>query len=149
MMHTAAALPVLSALFEFCPICFCLLAARADMESMIIPDRLLAAFALSSLFLCASVDAASLPRRLLACALSMAFFGAFRAMARGGFGLGDVKLIALLAFSLGAVRTLAMVALACVASILWAVFSKKARREKMPFAPWLCVGTFAVHFMKG
>jgi prepilin signal peptidase PulO-like enzyme (type II secretory pathway) len=79
----------------------------------------------------------------------MAFFGAFRAMARGSFGLGDVKLIALLSFSLGAVRTLAMVALACVASIIWAVLSKKARREKMPFAPWLCVGTFAVHFMKG
>jgi leader peptidase (prepilin peptidase)/N-methyltransferase len=118
--------------------------AFIDLEHMIIPNRIVLTAALVGLAASVALE----PRRwwiYLVAAVGAAFFLFVLALIwRGGMGLGDVKMALLMGAVLG---TLVIEALflafvfGAVIGIALIVTKRKTRKDKIPFGPYLALGS--------
>jgi leader peptidase (prepilin peptidase) / N-methyltransferase len=118
--------------------------AAIDIEHRIVPNRILAPAAVAAIVLWAVVDPGRLPENLIAGA---AAGGALLLAALAypqGMGMGDVKLAAVMGLYLGASVAPALfvgfAAGALVGVALMAVHGSSARKQGVPFAPFLALG---------
>jgi leader peptidase (prepilin peptidase) / N-methyltransferase len=115
-----------------------------DLRERRIPNRVLAAAVVLGLPLLALGDPGGLLGRLAAAAAAGAIFLALALARPGGFGLGDVKLIAAMGLFLGP-AILAAVLIALLAGSLWGValfirHGRVAAKLTLPFGPFLALG---------
>jgi leader peptidase (prepilin peptidase) / N-methyltransferase len=120
------------------------LVAAIDIEHRIVPNRILAPAALTALLLWLLAD----PDRVLENLIAGAAAGGFLLVAAlaypGGMGMGDVKLAAVMGFFLGRAVAPALLvgfALGVVVGVgIMAARGLAARKQAIPFAPYLAVG---------
>lgn len=120
------------------------LVAAIDIEHRIVPNRILAPAALTALLLWLLAD----PERMLENLLAGAAAGGFLLVAAlaypGGMGMGDVKLAAVMGFFLGRAVAPAMLigflAGVVVGAGIMAARGLSARKQAIPFAPYLAIG---------
>jgi leader peptidase (prepilin peptidase) / N-methyltransferase len=118
-----------------------------DLERRIIPNRILAVAAVAGVAIVAVGDPASLPERAIAAAgAGGLFFAAALAYPRG-MGLGDVKLAALIGLFLGReVAPAILIALLAGSAVGLAMIARSgaaARKQAIPFGPFLALGAVA------
>jgi leader peptidase (prepilin peptidase)/N-methyltransferase len=79
------------------------------------------------------------------CAIGLVLFLLIAILSRGGMGLGDVKMAALMGIMLGFPSVLVAIFVAVIAggitAILLLVTRKKGRKQAIPFGPFLALGT--------
>ncbi|WP_198401520.1 prepilin peptidase [Parageobacillus thermoglucosidasius] len=122
----------------------------SDIRYMIIPDKVLLAFA--AIFLLERLFIPFIPWRdaLVGAAVGFLLLFLIAVISKGGMGGGDIKLFALLGFVLG----WKMVLLAFFFSTLYGTaigligmaLGKVRRREPMPFGPAIVLGSFTAYF---
>jgi leader peptidase (prepilin peptidase) / N-methyltransferase len=119
-------------------------AAATDLEQRIIPNRLMAAGALLALVLWTIADPARLPENLIAGAAAGGLLLAAAIAYPAGMGMGDVKLAAVMGLFLGRLVGPALfigfAAGALVGIALVAAHGPAARKQGVPFAPFLALG---------
>ena len=121
--------------------------ALIDLEHKIIPNKLTAPAAVIALALGTALDPGGEPKRLIAAAAAGGFFLFFALVSRGGMGMGDVKLAAVLGLFLGAPVAPALL-IALVAGVLVSVGVvlrvglAGGRKTAIPFGPFLAFGGF-------
>lgn len=115
-----------------------------DLERRIIPNRILVVAAVIGIAIVVAGDPGSLPERALAAATAGSLFFAAALAYPRGMGLGDVKLAALMGLFLGRdVAPAILVALLLGAVVGLAMIARRgaaARKQAIPFAPFLAVG---------
>jgi leader peptidase (prepilin peptidase) / N-methyltransferase len=115
-----------------------------DIEHRIVPNRLLAPAAVAALAVWALVDPGRLPENLVAAVAAGGFLLVTAMAYPAGMGMGDVKLAAVMGLYLGgAVAPALFVAFAAGALVGIAVIAVKggaARKQGIPFAPFLALG---------
>lgn len=119
-----------------------------DLRERLIPNRVLGAAVVLGLPLLALGDPGALPGRVAAALVAGAAFLALALARPGGFGLGDVKLIATMGLFLGP-GVLAAILVALLAGSLYgvALFVRQGRaaaKLTLPFAPFLALGALLV-----
>jgi leader peptidase (prepilin peptidase)/N-methyltransferase len=81
----------------------------------------------------------------IGCAIGLVLFLLIALLSRGGMGLGDVKMAALMGIMLGYPNVLVAIFLAIIAGGLMAIVllvsRKKGRKQAIPFGPFLALGT--------
>ena len=96
------------------------------------------------------IIAPSFGSALLGAGLAMGLFLVIALVSRGGMGMGDVKMAALMGAMLGYPVIFAGIFMAIVGggliSVLLLVFKIKGRKEGIPFGPFLALGTLAALF---
>ncbi len=129
--------------------------ALIDLDHQLIPNRVLfpslgIAFALLVVGAFVAEEAGHLIRGTLAGIAYFAFLLIVALIARGGFGMGDVKLALLLGLFLGylgwdvlAVGAVLSVLLGGVASVFVLLFTGKDRRSKFAYGPYLVAGAWS------
>ena len=115
-----------------------------DLERRVIPNRILLVGAIVGVGIAAATDPASLPERAIAAAAAGGlFFLAALAYPRG-MGLGDVKLAATMGLFLGRdVAPALLVALLAASLVGLAMIARHgpgARKQAIPFGPFLALG---------
>ena len=119
-------------------------AAATDLEQRIIPNRLMAAGAVLALELWTIADPARLPENLIAGAGAGGFLLIAAIAYPAGMGMGDVKLAAVMGLFLGKLvgpaLFLGFAAGALVGIALVAARGPAARKQGVPFAPFLALG---------
>jgi leader peptidase (prepilin peptidase) / N-methyltransferase len=119
-------------------------AAATDLEERIIPNRLMAAGALLALVLWTIADPDRLPENVIAGAAAGGLLLAAAIAYPAGMGMGDVKLAAVMGLFLGRLVGPALfigfAAGALVGIALVAAHGPAARKQGVPFAPFLALG---------
>jgi leader peptidase (prepilin peptidase) / N-methyltransferase len=119
-------------------------AAATDLEERIIPNRLMAAGAVLALVLWTIADPSRLPENLIAGAAAGGFLLAAALAYPAGMGMGDVKLAAVMGLFLGRLVGPALfigfAAGALVGIAIMAARGPEARKQGVPFAPFLALG---------
>jgi leader peptidase (prepilin peptidase)/N-methyltransferase len=119
-------------------------AAETDLEHKIIPNRLMAPAAVAAVALWAIADPGRLPENLIAGAAAGGFMLVAAIAYPAGMGMGDVKLAAVMGLFLGKSVAPALfigfAAGAVVGIAMIAVLGAKARKQGVPFAPFLALG---------
>ena len=119
-------------------------AAATDLEERIIPNRLMAAGAVLALVLWTLADPSRLPENLIAGAAAGGFLLVAALAYPAGMGMGDVKLAAVMGLFLGRAVGPALfigfAAGALVGMAMVAVRGPAARKQGVPFAPFLALG---------
>ena len=119
-------------------------AAATDLEERIIPNRLMAAGAVLALVLWTVADPGRLPENLIAGAAAGGFLLIAAVAYPAGMGMGDVKLAAVMGLFLGKLVGPALfigfAAGALVGIGLVAARGPAARKQGVPFAPFLAAG---------
>ena len=119
-------------------------AAATDLEQRIIPNRLMAAGAVLALVLWTIADPGRLPENLIAGAAAGGFLLIAAVAYPAGMGMGDVKLAAVMGLFLGKLvgpaLFLGFAAGALAGIALVAVRGPAARKQGVPFAPFLALG---------
>jgi leader peptidase (prepilin peptidase)/N-methyltransferase len=119
-------------------------AAETDFEHKIIPNRLMAPAAVAAVVLWAVADPGRLPENLIAGAAAGGLLLLAAVAYPAGMGMGDVKLAAVMGLFLGKsvapALLLGFAAGAVVGIGLIAVHGPKARKQGLPFAPFLALG---------
>jgi leader peptidase (prepilin peptidase)/N-methyltransferase len=119
-------------------------AAATDLEERIVPNRLMAAGALLALVLWTIADPARLPENVIAGAAAGGLLLAAAIAYPAGMGMGDVKLAAVMGLFLGRLVGPALfigfAAGALVGIALVAAHGPAARKQGVPFAPFLALG---------
>ena len=115
-----------------------------DLERRVIPNRILIVAALLGVAITAAVDPGSLPERAIAAvAAGGLFFLAALAYPRG-MGMGDVKLAATMGLFLGRdvapALLVALLAASLVGLAMIARLGPEARKQAIPFGPFLALG---------
>jgi leader peptidase (prepilin peptidase)/N-methyltransferase len=115
-----------------------------DLERRIIPNRILVVATLAGLAIVIATDPASLPERVAAGAGAGGIFFLAALAYPGGMGLGDVKLAASMGVFLGVevvpALLVALLAGAVVGLALIARHGAAARKQAIPFGPFLALG---------
>jgi leader peptidase (prepilin peptidase) / N-methyltransferase len=115
-----------------------------DLERRIIPNRILLAGALAGVAIAAVADTASLPERAIAAAAAGGLLFAVALAYPRGMGLGDVKLAAVMGLylgrSVGPALLIGFAAGALYGLALIAVRGAGARKQAVPFGPFLALG---------
>jgi leader peptidase (prepilin peptidase)/N-methyltransferase len=115
-----------------------------DLEQRIIPNRIVAAGAVAALAIAAIGDPSGLPERLVAAAGGGGFLLAVALAYPRGMGMGDVKLVAMMGLFLGrSIAPALLIAFAAGAVVglgLVAVRGSAARKQAVPFGPFLALG---------
>jgi leader peptidase (prepilin peptidase) / N-methyltransferase len=119
-------------------------AAATDLEQRIIPNRLMAGGALLALVLWTIADPSRLPENLIAGAGAGGLLLVAAIAYPAGMGMGDVKLAAVMGLFLGRLVGPALfigfAAGALVGIALVAAHGPAARKQGVPFAPFLALG---------
>jgi leader peptidase (prepilin peptidase) / N-methyltransferase len=121
-----------------------------DLRERRIPNRVLGAAVVLGLPLLAASDPGALPGRVTAAVVAGGVFLTMALLRPGGFGLGDVKLIATMGLFLGP-AVLGAVLIALLAGSLWGValfvrHGRAAAKLTLPFAPFLALGSLLTLF---
>ncbi len=119
-------------------------AAATDLEQRIIPNRLMAAGAVLAIVLWTTADPSRIPENLIAGAGAGGFLLIAAVAYPAGMGMGDVKLAGVMGLFLGKLVGPALfigfAAGALVGIALVAVHGPAARKQGVPFAPFLAAG---------
>jgi leader peptidase (prepilin peptidase)/N-methyltransferase len=117
--------------------------AAIDVATRLLPNRITLPVTLLALLLRVADERSSLVEVVVAGLASFAFFFAVAIVVRGGFGMGDVKLAAMLGFLLGKAVIPAIV-VGVVAGGVWSAMLLATRRAGMrssiAYGPFLCLG---------
>jgi prepilin signal peptidase PulO-like enzyme (type II secretory pathway) len=115
-----------------------------DLRRRLIPNRVLAAAVAVGLPLLAVADPGALPERLTAALVAGGAFLVLALVRPDGFGMGDVKLIAVIGLFLGdavlAAVLIALLAGSLVGLCLIARHGPAAGKSTIPFGPFLALG---------
>jgi leader peptidase (prepilin peptidase) / N-methyltransferase len=124
-----------------------------DLEQRIIPNKILLVAAVLGLAIAAVGDPASLPERAIAAVAAGGVFFAAALAYPHGMGLGDVKLAAVMGLFLGRDVAVAIVVALLVGSavglVLIARRGASARKQAIPFGPFLALGSVVALFAGG
>jgi leader peptidase (prepilin peptidase)/N-methyltransferase len=119
-------------------------AAETDLEHHIIPNRVTATSAIAAVALWAVVDPGRLPENLIAGAAAGGFLLLAAVTYPAGMGMGDVKLAGVMGLYLGvSVAPALFVGFAAGAAVgiaLVVVRGASARKQGVPFGPFLALG---------
>lgn len=117
-------------------------ATAIDLAWRVVPDTLVVLGSVASLAVVAATGGASaVGGHLVAAAVGGGCALAVAIAARGGFGLGDVKLIALAGLALGPALPLAAIAaLGLAGAVALPVLAVRGRGATLPLAPFLAAG---------
>jgi len=117
--------------------------AAIDIATRRLPNAITLPVAAAALVLRAAAERSSLAEVAIAGAAAFAVFYAIAVVARGGFGMGDVKLAGMLGFLLGR-DVVPALAIGVGAAGLWAlglVLTRRAGlRSTLAYGPFLCLG---------
>ena len=133
----------------FCPTL--ILLAAIDMQHRLLPNMIVLPASLAvGLIVAASAPGDFVPHLLAGLALG-GFFFAFAAFLPGSLGMGDAKLGFLLGLALG-VKTLGATMIAFAALLVAALFvlaarGVSARKDAIPFGPFLALGGIVAFFL--
>ena len=115
-----------------------------DLERRVIPNVVLIAGAVVAVALAASTDPGSLGTRAIAAAAGGGFLFLVALAYPRGMGMGDVKLVAVMGLYLGrAVAPALLIAFAAGALVGLAMIARRgasARKQAVPFGPFLALG---------
>ncbi len=115
-----------------------------DLEWRIIPNKILLAGAIAGLALAAATDPGSLPERAIALAAAGGLLFAVALAYPRGMGMGDVKLAAVMGLYLGrSVAPALLIAFAAGSLVGLALIARHgaaARKQAVPFGPFLAFG---------
>src|SRR5215211_822047 len=115
-----------------------------DLERRVIPNKIVAAGAIAALAIAALGDPSELPERLAAGAIAGGVLFVIALAYPRGMGMGDVKLVAMLGLFLGsAVAPAVLIGFAvgaAVGLVMIAMHGSAARKQAIPFGPFLAVG---------
>jgi leader peptidase (prepilin peptidase)/N-methyltransferase len=118
-----------------------------DLERRVIPNAVLAVGAAFAVGIAAATDAGSLPERFAAAAGAGGFLFCVALAYPRGMGMGDVKLAAVMGLYLGrAVAPALVIAFgigAMVGVVMMARMGTAARKQAIPFGPFLALGGIA------
>ncbi|RJO62556.1 MAG: prepilin peptidase [Dehalococcoidia bacterium] len=134
------------ALFYFCLL---LVIAVIDLEQQLIMNWLVypaAPIATAFSLLAYRLDIVpDITHAAIGCAIGLVLFLLIAILSRGGMGLGDVKMAALMGIMLGYPSVLVAIFLAIVAGGIVAIVllatREKGRKQAIPFGPFLALGT--------
>jgi leader peptidase (prepilin peptidase) / N-methyltransferase len=116
-----------------------------DLERRVIPNRILLAAAIAGIAIAAVGDPSSLPERLIAAAAAGGGLFLLALAYPRGMGLGDVKLAAVMGLFLGRnvapAILVALLAGSAVGLALIARHGSAARKQAIPFGPFLALGS--------
>ena len=119
-------------------------AAATDLEERVIPNRLMAAGALLALVLWTLADPGRLPENLIAGTAAGGFLLVAALAYPAGMGMGDVKLAAVMGLflgrSVGPALFVGFAAGALAGMAIMAARGAAARKQGVPFAPFLALG---------
>ena len=119
-------------------------AAATDLEERVIPNRLMAAGALLALALWTLADPGRLPENLIAGTAAGGFLLVAALAYPAGMGMGDVKLAAVMGLflgrSVGPALFVGFAAGALAGMAIMAARGAAARKQGVPFAPFLALG---------
>jgi leader peptidase (prepilin peptidase) / N-methyltransferase len=119
-------------------------AAETDLEHRIIPNRLMAPAAVAAVALWAIADPGRLPENLIAGAAAGGFLLVTAIAYPAGMGMGDVKLAGVMGLflgkSVGPALFIGFAAGAVVGIAIVIARGPKARKQGVPFGPFLAVG---------
>ncbi|MDQ1700849.1 MAG: leader peptidase (prepilin peptidase) / N-methyltransferase [Frankiaceae bacterium] len=123
-----------------------------DLEHRIIPNRLLAPFAVLAIAHGLALDPSYVPEQLIAGAAGGGFFLAAAMAYPRGMGMGDVKLVAVLGLYLGRAVAPAiffgLIAGVLVGAVIMARLGREAgRKTAVPFGPFLAIGAVLAFFV--
>jgi len=123
-----------------------------DLDHRIIPNRLLAPFAVLAVALGLALDPAYVPEQLIAAVAGGGFFLAAAMAYPKGMGMGDVKLVAVLGLYLGRAVAPAiffgLIAGVAVGAVIMARLGREAgRKTAVPFGPFLAMGAVLAFFV--
>ncbi|MDX6480024.1 MAG: leader peptidase (prepilin peptidase) / N-methyltransferase [Gaiellaceae bacterium] len=133
----------------FCPVL--ILLAAIDARHRLLPNTVVLPTALVVAVIVLVGDPGSFPRHLLAAVALGGFFFAFALIFPGSMGMGDAKLGFLLGMALGS-RTFAAAIYACAGLLVAALYllatrGASARRDTIPFGPFLAAGGIVAFFV--
>jgi leader peptidase (prepilin peptidase) / N-methyltransferase len=118
-----------------------------DLEHTIIPNKIVYPTAVVALAISAFTPKIGIVSALIGGAAGLLIFLVIAIVSRGGMGLGDVKMAALIGFATGfplvLVGLLMSVIMGGVIAILLLVLRIRKLKEGIPFAPYLSLGTMA------
>ena len=119
--------------------------ALIDLEYRIIPNRITAPGAVLALALGLALDPSGEPERLIAAAAAGGFLLLAALAYPGGMGMGDVKLVAVMALCLGEAVAPALFVAMLSGVVLGVVViarkgAKEGRKTAVPFGPFLALG---------
>jgi leader peptidase (prepilin peptidase)/N-methyltransferase len=127
--------------FAFCAVLVAI--TLTDLEHRLIPNKILLVGAALAVILVLAFDLGDESQRLIAAAAAGAVLFVV-ALLSGGMGMGDVKLVAMMGLYLG--RSIAPALLigfasgALLGAVLIARHGAQARKQKIPFGPFLALG---------
>ena len=133
----------------FCPVL--VLLAAIDAQHRLLPNTIVLPTILAVAVILGIGAPDRFPPHLIAAAALGGFFFAFAAFFPGSIGMGDAKLGFLLGLALGS-RTLAAVIYACAGLLVAAIYilakrGTSARKDVIPFGPFLAVGGILAFFL--
>lgn len=132
----------------------CVSLALIDLDTSTLPNRIVIPSLIAFVFLLSASalldgDLESLLRAIMGGAGLFAFYLLLAVVSRGGMGMGDVKLAALLGFATGWVGWSALVVGTFAAFVLGALFAlglliarRADRKSGVPFGPWMIGGAW-------
>ena len=127
------------------------LLAAIDARNRLLPNVIIGPAILAVGVILAASDPASFPGHLAVAAATGGFFFAFAAFFPGSLGMGDAKLVFLLGLALGSkafgALILAFLGLLVVALYIVAKRGVAARKETIPFGPFLAFGGLVAFFL--
>ena len=128
------------------------LLAAIDARHGLLPNKIVFPATLAVAVILGVGDPGAFPRHLAAAAALGGFFFAFAAIFPGSMGFGDAKLGFLLGLALAGYRTFAAAIYACAGLLVAALYilakrGTSARKEVIPFGPFLAAGGIIAFFL--
>lgn len=133
----------------FCPTL--VLLAAIDIRHRLLPNEIILASSLGTALIVAASTPGSFLSHLAAGAALCAFFFLFGTIFAGSMGMGDAKMGFLLGLALGAktfgASLIAFTALLLAALYVLATRGVSARKDSLPFGPFLAIGGILAYFL--
>ncbi|WP_028974905.1 prepilin peptidase [Spirochaeta cellobiosiphila] len=120
-----------------------------DIKYMIVPDKWLLSLVLPLLLFYLVTDSHNLVIHIVSLLLMGGSFLGLHFVSKGKLGLGDVKLVALMAGFLNVYQDFILLFCASLSGLIVSMFylAKKERNKAIPFAPFLSIGWIVAIFL--
>jgi len=128
-----------------------LMALYYDIESRIIPDKLMVMGFVAGLILIPVNPSVPLDEALIGLLVTGVVFSAISYLGKGAIGWGDVKLLAITAWLIGWQMMLTTLLIAIILSVVTGigliVLKRSKRTDRIPFSPFILVGVLVCVFL--